>query len=103
MTDKQIAKILKDTGLPWSFSHFKEPTEPPFLVYIGNGQNQFHADNTRHWHENLYRVEYYFINKDQSKEDDIEKALLDAGLRFEKSEDSYIETEGVFVIYYYIN
>ena len=72
------------------------------LLYACWGQNNLPADNTLYWRENTYQVEYYFKTKDESKEAEIEEILLADGYNFEKSEDIYIEEEGLFVIYYYI-
>jgi hypothetical protein len=71
-------------------------------VYIGNGQETMQADNTHYWRENSYQVEYYFTEKNEANEDAIEDALLGSGYLYDKSEDIYIEDQGVFVIYYYI-
>lgn len=98
-----IYTILKDIGLPVVYSHFKEQVKAPFLVYLGNGQDQFSADDITYHKRNLYQVEYYFTKKDESLEDEIETALLDAGYRYDKSEDTYIEDEDVYVIYYSVN
>lgn len=92
---------LQGTGLPCAYSHFKTKQEPPYIVYIGNGQDTFQADNTHYWKDNRYQVEYYFTEKNESTEASIESALLSAGFLYEKSEDIYIEDQGVFVIYYY--
>ena len=92
---------LQGTGLPCAYSHFKTKQSPPYIVYIGNGQDTFQADNTHFWASNRYQVEYYFTVKDESNEASIEAALLDTGYLYEKSEDIYIEDQGVFVIYYY--
>lgn len=92
-------------GIPVAYSHFTEknsPSDPPYLVYLGNGQDNFKADDTFYYSNNRYQLEYYFTEKDESKEAAIEKVLLDNGFRYEKSEDVYIEEEGVFVIYYQI-
>lgn len=97
-----IYQTLQSTGLPCVYSHFKTPQEPPYIVYIGNGQDVFNADNTHYWKRNTYQVEYYFTEKNESNEADIEDALLENGFIYEKSEDIYIEDQGVFVIYYYI-
>ena len=100
-----IYQVLKSTGLPCAYSHFKDkdkPTAPPYIVYIGNGQDTSEADDTIYWSENRYRVEYYFTTKNERNEEAIEAALLNNGFLYEKSEDVYIEEEGVFVIYYYI-
>ena len=97
-----IFQVLQSTGLPCAYSHFKKKQSPPYIVYIGNGQDVFEADNTHHWKQNTYQVEYYFTTKNEQNEASIENALLEAGYLYDKSEDNYIEDEGVFVIYYYI-
>ena len=96
-----------DTGLdiPVAYSHFTKkgaPKEPPYVLYIGEGQETFKADNTFYHTRNTYQLEYYFTEKDETEEAAIEKLLLDNGFLYEKSEDVFIEDEGVFVIYYQI-
>lgn len=97
-----IYQTLQSTGLPCAYSHFKKKQSPPYIVYIGNGQDTFQADDTHYWKQNTYQVEYYFTTKNEQNEEAIETALLDNGFLYEKSEDVYIEEEEVFVIYYYI-
>ena len=97
-----IFQVLQSTGLPCAYSHFKDRQDPPYIVYIGNGQDTLQADNTHYWKENRYQVEYYFTEKNELSEASIEKALLDAGFLYEKSEDIYLEDQKVFLIYYYI-
>lgn len=97
-----IYTTLQSTGLPCAYSHFKTAQEPPYIVYIGNGQETMQADNTHYWRENSYQVEYYYTEKNEANEAAIEDALLGSGYLYDKSEDIYIEDQGVFVIYYYI-
>lgn len=98
-----IFETLEKTGLPCVYSHFKKNgVTPPYLAYIGSGQRNLNADDTHYWRENTYQVEYYFIDKDEEKEAEIEDALLENGFLYEKSEDIFLEEEGVFLIYYYI-
>ena len=96
-----IYSTLQSTGLPCAYSHFKTDQTPPYIVYIGNGQDNLDADNTHYWRNNRYQVEYYFTEKNESNEASIEDALLDAGFLYEKSEDIYLEDQDVFLIYYY--
>ena len=96
-----IYSTLQSTGLPCAYSHFKTDQTPPYIVYIGNGQDSLDADNTHYWRNNRYQVEYYFTEKSESNEASIEDALLGAGFIYEKSEDIYLEDQGVFLIYYY--
>ena len=97
-----IYQALQSTGLPCRYSHFKSKQTPPYLVYIGSGQDEMIADNTVYWRENTYQIEYYFTEKNESTEAAIEDALLGSGYIYTKSEDIYIEDEDVFVIYYYV-
>lgn len=97
-----VYQTLQSTGLPCAYSHFKTNQSPPYIVYIGNGQDVFEADNTHYWKENRYQVEYYFTQKNEQNEASIENALLNAGFLYDKSEDVFIESEDIFVIYYYI-
>lgn len=98
-----IQKVLTGTGLPVRYSHFKEPQAPPFLVYLGDGQEQFAADNTRYTWANAYTVEYYYTEKSAETEDAIEAALLAGGWHFDKGADAWIESEAVFQIVYTVN
>ena len=100
-----LYQILATSGLPCVYSHFKKddgqvPESPPYIVYIGAGQDDQAADNTYIWKKNLYQIEYYFAEKNEQNEAIIEKLLLDNGYNYTKSEDVYIESEDVFVIYY---
>ena len=97
-----IYQTLQSTGLPCAYSHFKKRQIPPYIVYIGNGQDVLEAEDTLYWRENSYQIEYYFKEKNETNEAGIEDALLEAGYNFSKSEDVYIEDQDVFVIYYYI-
>lgn len=100
-----IFETLQATGLPCAYSHFKDkskPKSPPYIVYIGSGQQNFKADDTYYHNENGYQVEYYFTKKNEVLETTIETKLLENGFLYQKSEDTYIEEEGVFVIYYLI-
>lgn len=97
-----IQTVLTGTGLPVTYSHFKEPQAPPFLTYLGDGQDQFAADNTRYAYAPAYTVEYYYTRKSEETEETIEAALLAGGWHFEKDADTWIESEAVFQIVYYV-
>nr|DAS46702.1 MAG TPA: tail completion protein [Caudoviricetes sp.]DAT42926.1 MAG TPA: tail completion protein [Caudoviricetes sp.] len=92
--------LLKRAGIPVAYGVFKNAPKPPFIVYLGAGQKSLSADDTKYHKANKYRVEYYFKTKNEEKEETIEKLLLDGGFLYEKSEDVYIESEDLYVIYY---
>lgn len=97
-----IFETLQRTNLPCAYSHFPKKIEPPYLVYLGRGQSTFGSDNTWSFRDNRYQVEFYFKEKNEAIEAELESVLLADGYNYEKSEDVYIESENLFVIYYNI-
>ena len=97
-----IFEELQSIGLPVVYGVARSGMKPPYLSYRGNGQDTMAADNSYIWRENTYVIEYYFTKKDSEQEDQIEQTLLENGYLYEKSEDVYMEEDGVFLIYYYI-
>lgn len=95
-----IQEVLQSTNLPVRYSHFTTPQDPPFLVYLGDGQTHVAADNRYILKRNIYQVEYYFTKKNESLEEAVETALEENGFLFDKSEDTFISDENMFVIYY---
>lgn len=95
-----IFEVLQSTGLPCAYSHFEKAQKPPYILYVGDGQSVLSADNTYYWRQNTYQIEYYYKIKDEAAETAIEDALLSAGYQYDKSGDSYIKDEDVFVIFY---
>lgn len=95
-----IYEVLRTVHIPVAYAKFDKPQTPPFMVYMGAGQDQFIADTTYYRKRNSYTVEYYFTKKSAANEDNLEAALLNNGYRYDKSEDTYIEDENIFVIYY---
>lgn len=95
-----IYQTLQSTGLPCAYSHFKKAQKPPYIVYIGSGQETFEADNVVYHKVNEYQVEYYFTAKNETNEEAIERALTDNGFLYSKTEDIYLDDQEVFLIYY---
>ena len=95
-----LFQLLQTLKIPVAWGYHSQTQELPYLCLIGAGQEQFEADNTYYTKKNLWQVEYYFIEKDPEIEEQIESLLLDNGYKYSKSEDVYIEGEGIFVIYY---
>lgn len=93
-------KLSKSLKIPVTYKKLKEPLIPPFLVYISSGQNIFFADDKIYHKENKYRLEYYFVEKNEELENQLENILIENGFLYTKSEDNYIESEEVSVIYY---
>lgn len=99
-----MQEVLETTGLPvWYFTPKGKKLPARYLVWYGNGQTAANADDTLYFRKNGYIAEYYYSKKDEKAESEIEAVLLDNGYLYEKSEDAYIDDEGVYLIYYYIS
>ena len=101
MTFKQVAKMIKDIGLPFSYYQFNNDTAvaPPFICYFYTGDNDLLADNSNYQKiENLV-IELYTDEKDFANEALIETALNDAGLVYSR-EESYLDSEKLYMVIY---
>lgn len=99
-----MQQVLETTKLPtWYFTPCEERVPARYLIWYGNGQTAANADDTLYFRKNGYIVEYYFDEKDEEKEAEIEAVLLNNGYLIEKSEDVYVDDEGIFMIYYYVS
>jgi len=95
-----LAAIKEDLGIDAAYSHFTNGHAYPHLIYIGAGQSQLLADGTAYWRGPTYQVELYFTRKDEAVEAAVEDRFLAGGWNYSKSDDAYIEDEGVYVIFY---
>lgn len=98
---KTFYELMKEKiSIPFVYQSHKEVPSIPFISYIGTGQETFLADNTIYKHQNSYRLEYYYKTKNEETERELEQAILDLGYLYNKSGDTYIQSEDLFVIYY---
>lgn len=100
---KDLISTLKKLNRPVAYMYHSEPQDLPYFVVLGDGQTHFDADNTYYDKTNFYSVEYYFVKKNEAFEEQIENTLLQDGFKYEKSEDVYIDSEDMTVIYYTVN
>lgn len=103
---KTLYELLSSYKFPVSYMKFNvnegEELTYPYLVYMGDGQDRFISDNLNYFTENNYRVEYYFKFKNENEERDFENFLKENHIIWEKSEDTYIDEEDLYLINYYL-
>lgn len=95
-------ELLKPLGKPVGYFVNPEPGIVPFIVYYGTGSRNFKADDVVYDKEAHWNIELYVRKKDVDLEERLEDLLDAAGIVWEKGYDVYIDTEGVFMIPYYI-
>ena len=101
MTEQEVAKMLKEAGLPVAYHHFEEgqSPEPPFLVYLYPESNHFAADGIVYQKVNELDIELYTDKKDLEAERKVEAVLDKHGFFYEKTEN-YLDTEKLYEVIY---
>lgn len=101
MTEKEVFQVVKSVGIPVAYHHFEEgqSPDPPFLVYLYPGTNNFSADGTAYQGINKLDIELYTDKKDLETEKRIEDVLKEHGFFYEKTE-TYLESEKMYEVLY---
>ncbi|MGA4519595.1 hypothetical protein ACPA0F_20265 [Solibacillus silvestris] len=92
----QLAQALNVT-YPTRYSHFTSAQAPPFICYIDDGEENFHADNTILVEGTLINVELYTKNKDLAAESKVKDLFKQNEIPYEKGPTIFIESEGLFL------
>lgn len=101
MTIKEIKEMLTEAGLPLAYHHFAEgeSPEPPFLIYLIPGSDNFSADGKVYYKVKELDVELYTDIKDPVLEETLE-SIFDAHELFYNKTESYIDTEKMYEVLY---
>lgn len=95
----EIAKIIKEMGVPFAYDHFAEgeAPAPPFICYLLPGSDNFAADGIV-WHKiSEVRIELYTDKKDLSVEK-LVTAVLDKHGIFYNQTEVWIEDEKLYEV-----
>ncbi len=101
MTAENVTKMLEEMKLPFAYHHFAEgeSPDPPFLVYLYPGADNFAADGVTYFKVNKLHIELYTDYKDIDLEEKIEAVLTGHGLFYDKSE-VWISSEKLYEVLY---
>lgn len=94
---QKLYNDIKALGIPVSYFAFKEPVNPPFIVYYSPHVTNFVADNTIYMQQDYIEVELYTNKKDFELEEKVRQMLIENGYIFEQYE-TYIQDEKMFLI-----
>jgi hypothetical protein len=98
----ELKTILDGTRIPFAYHSWPVGKAPalPWGVYLEAYGRSFGADNVAYSSARHMQVELYTAKKDPVSEKKIEDALTAAGLYYQKTEETYLETEHCFETLY---
>ena len=101
MTYDQIVDIAEAAGLPVAYDHFAEgeSPDPPFLIFLLPGDDNFSADGIPYLKATLLNFELYTDRKDPELEARVEEALERNDIYYSKSE-VWIPSEKMYEVLY---
>ena len=101
MTHNEIAEMLEETGLPLAYDHFAEgeSPDPPFLIFLFPGSDNFSADSRVYVKVDELQIELYTDRKDPACEKRVED-VLDAHEIFYDRSEVWIGEEQLYEVLY---
>lgn len=101
MTYQEIAEMIENIGLPFTYYSFPNDIapNPPYIVFNYPDRDDFGADNINYIPIETLNIELYTATKDFQLEKQVETALNEHGLFFTKSQ-AYIRNEHLFQLTY---
>lgn len=101
MTYDEIVEMVEETGLPCAYDHFNEgeSPDPPFLVFLFPGSDNFSADGTVYAKIDELHIELYTDRKQPDVEQKVEDVLDRRGLYYDKTE-VWIAEERLYEVNY---
>lgn len=101
MPYEKIMEMLEEMGLPVAYHHFEEgeAPDPPFIVYLSPGSDNFSADGKVYFKIKELDIELYTDKKMPELEERLEN-ILDAHSLFYEKTETYIESEKMYEVLY---
>jgi hypothetical protein len=101
MSYENITSMLEEIGFPFAYHHFAEgeSPDPPFLVYLIPGSNNFSADGQVWLKVKQLDIELYTDKKIPALEEQLE-SVLDAHELFYNKTETWISSEKLYEVLY---
>lgn len=96
-----ITEIIREIGLPFAYHHYAEgeSPDPPFLLYLFPESDNYVADNVVYAEVSRVYLELYTDLKDPETEKQVERALQEHAIFWDKTE-VWIESESLYEVLY---
>lgn len=100
MTLEQLKQRCIDAGFKYAYGKFKKPTEPPHLVAISTGSENFMADNKVYLKDTNIQLDYTYLIKNIEMQNKIEDEIL-RDITWNKSDETYLSDEDIWQVSYF--
>ena len=100
MTLEELKNRCENAGLKYAYGLFKNPTKPPHLVAISTDTDNFMADNKVFYKKTPIKLDYTYIDKNETEQNKIEDEIL-GDLPWNKTEETYLQNEKVWQVSYF--
>lgn len=100
MTLQDLKQRSEKAGFKYAYGQFKRATEPPHLVAIATGTDNFMADNKVYLKNTPIKLDYTYLEKDLDMENKIENEIL-GDIAWNKSDETYLTDEEVWQVSYF--
>lgn len=100
MTLEELKQRCENVGFKYAYGQFKKATEPPHLVAISTGTDNFMADNKVYSKDTPIQLDYTYLVKDLAMQNKIENEIL-GDIAWNKSDETYLTDEEVWQVSYF--
>lgn len=100
MTLEELKARCKNAGFKYAYGQFKKSTEPPHLIAICRGTDNFIADNKVYLKDMSIQLDYTYINKNIEEQNKLEDTVL-GDIAWNKTEETYLSDEKVWQVSYF--
>lgn len=100
MTLQELKQRSEKAGFKYAYGQFKRATEPPHLVAIATGTDNFMADNKVYLKKIPIQLDYTYLVKDLTMQNKIEDNIL-GDIPWNKTDETYLSDEDVWQVSYF--
>lgn len=100
MTLEELKKRCEKASFKYAYGQFKNTVEPPHLVAVTIGTDNFMADNRVYKKKTPIKLDYTYIDKDVEEQNKLEDEIL-GDIAWNKTEETYLSDEQIWQVSYF--
>jgi len=100
MTLEELKKRCENAGFKYAYGVFKKSIEPPHLVAIVTGTDNFMADDRVYLKHIPIQLDYTYLVKNLEMQNKIEDEIL-GDIPWNKSDETYLADEDIWQVSYF--